>query len=98
MAPRAPDGPRPPRPLTIAISALGGQGGAVLTDWIVKAAECSGYVAQATSVPGVAQRTGATIYYIELFPAPALRYRGRWALWLCVSCASSGVLHDHLRM
>jgi indolepyruvate ferredoxin oxidoreductase beta subunit len=61
------------RPLTIAISALGGQGGAVLADWIVKAAEASGYIAQATSVPGVAQRTGTTIYYLELFPAPALR-------------------------
>jgi len=61
------------RPLTIAISALGGQGGAVLSDWIVRAAEASGYIAQATSVPGVAQRTGTTIYYLELFPAPALR-------------------------
>src|SRR6185369_2798210 len=29
------------------------------------------YVAQGTSVPGVAQRTGATIYYIELFPKSA---------------------------
>lgn len=61
------------RPLTIAISALGGQGGAVLSDWIVRAAEASGYIAQATSVPGVAQRTGTTIYYLELFPAPGLR-------------------------
>jgi indolepyruvate ferredoxin oxidoreductase beta subunit len=61
------------RPLTIAISALGGQGGAVLSDWIVRAAEASGYIAQATSVPGVAQRTGTTIYYLELFPALALR-------------------------
>lgn len=61
------------RPFTIAISALGGQGGGVLADWIVAAAERSGFTAQATSVPGVAQRTGATIYYLELFPAPARR-------------------------
>jgi indolepyruvate ferredoxin oxidoreductase beta subunit len=61
------------RPFTIAISALGGQGGGVLADWIVGAAERSGFTVQATSVPGVAQRTGATIYYLELFPAPARR-------------------------
>lgn len=48
---------------------MGGEGGGVLSDWIVELAESNGYSAQATSVPGVAQRTGATIYYIELFPA-----------------------------
>ena len=56
------------RPITIAIVALGGEGGGVLADWIVDLAEHGGYLAQATSVPGVAQRTGATIYYVELFP------------------------------
>jgi indolepyruvate ferredoxin oxidoreductase beta subunit len=61
------------RPITLAISALGGQGGAVLTDWIIAAAERCGHLAQATSVPGVAQRTGATLYYLELFPQPARR-------------------------
>ncbi len=61
------------RPITLAISALGGQGGGVLADWIVAVAERSGHLAQATSVPGVAQRTGATIYYLELFPQPARR-------------------------
>ena len=30
--------------------------------------EHAGYIAQMTSVPGVAQRTGATNYYVELFP------------------------------
>ncbi len=55
------------RPITIAILAMGGQGGGVLVDWIVDLAEHNGYLAQATSVAGVAQRTGATIYYIELF-------------------------------
>lgn len=57
--------------ITIAILALGGQGGGVLADWIVALAEAAGFVAQATSVPGVAQRTGSTVYYVELFPAGA---------------------------
>lgn len=55
------------RPITIAILAMGGQGGGVLVDWIVDLAEHNGYLAQATSVAGVAQRTGATVYYLELF-------------------------------
>lgn len=56
------------RPLSIAVLAMGGQGGGVLTDWIVAMAELAGWVAQSTSVPGVAQRTGATIYYVEMLP------------------------------
>ena len=67
--------------INIAVTAMGGQGGGVLADWIVNMAESSGWIAQTTSVPGVAQRTGATIYYLELFqpaggqadaPAPIL--------------------------
>jgi indolepyruvate ferredoxin oxidoreductase beta subunit len=64
-----------PKLITIAVLAMGGEGGGVLSDWIVDLAEHSGYYAQTTSVPGVAQRTGATIYYIEIFPegqAPVL--------------------------
>jgi indolepyruvate ferredoxin oxidoreductase beta subunit len=56
-------------PIKIAILAMGGEGGGVLADWIVDLAEHNGFLAQSTSVPGVAQRTGATIYYVELFPA-----------------------------
>src|SRR4029077_17608603 len=56
------------KPLSIAILAMGGQGGGVLTAWIVDTAESEGCVAQSPSVPGVAQRTGATIYYIEALP------------------------------
>ncbi len=48
--------------------AMGGQGGGVLADWVVALAEAQGWAAQSTSVPGVAQRTGATIYYIEMAP------------------------------
>ncbi len=55
--------------LTVAIMAMGGQGGGVLCDWLTTVAEASGYVAQSTSVPGVAQRTGATIYYVEMMKA-----------------------------
>ena len=58
------------RPLRIAIAALGGQGGGVLADWIVEVAERYGWLVQATSVPGVAQRTGTTVYYIETCPPP----------------------------
>jgi indolepyruvate ferredoxin oxidoreductase beta subunit len=54
------------KPISLAILAMGGQGGGVLADWIVALAETSGWYAQSTSVPGVAQRTGATIYYIEM--------------------------------
>ena len=56
------------RPITIAIMAMGGQGGGVLADWIVQLGERNGFHAQSTSVPGVAQRTGATVYYLEFFP------------------------------
>lgn len=52
----------------MAILAMGGEGGGVLADWTVAVAEAAGYYAQNTSVPGVAQRTGATVYYVELFP------------------------------
>jgi indolepyruvate ferredoxin oxidoreductase, beta subunit len=39
--------------------------------------EASGYVVQSTSVPGVAQRTGATIYYLEFFPRAIAAAAGR---------------------
>jgi indolepyruvate ferredoxin oxidoreductase beta subunit len=56
------------RPITIAILAIGGQGGGVITDWLIALGERNGWYVQATSVPGVAQRTGATLYYIEMIP------------------------------
>lgn len=65
------------RPLRLAIAALGGQGGGVLTDWLVEIAESADYIVQSTSVPGVAQRTGATIYYLELLPRAAATRMGR---------------------
>jgi indolepyruvate ferredoxin oxidoreductase beta subunit len=67
LAPRAPDA-RLDGILKLAILAVGGQGGGVLTSWIEALARAQGYACQATSVAGVAQRTGATIYYIEMTP------------------------------
>ncbi|PPR09765.1 MAG: hypothetical protein CFH41_02148 [Alphaproteobacteria bacterium MarineAlpha11_Bin1] len=60
----------PERPISMVIGALGGEGGGVLTTWIVRAAEICRFPTQSTSIPGVAQRTGATTYYVEIFPAP----------------------------
>lgn len=66
-----------PRPITLLIAALGGEGGGVLTGWIVAAAEQAGFPVQSTSIPGVAQRTGATTYYIEIFPVKAADLGGK---------------------
>ncbi len=65
------------RPITILIAALGGEGGGVLSGWIVSAAENLGLPVQSTSIPGVAQRTGATTYYIEIWPEPWSALGGR---------------------
>ena len=65
------DTPQPQGIISLAILAMGGEGGGVLADWLVDLAEQNGHWAQTTSVPGVAQRTGATIYYIEMYPQSA---------------------------
>src|SRR5690606_527253 len=57
--------------------ALGGEGGGVLAEWLVRTATRCGYAAQSTSIPGVAQRTGATTYYFEMFPVPLAQLEGR---------------------
>jgi len=54
--------------IKLAVMAVGGQGGGVLSSWIEAVARANGYAVQATSVAGVAQRTGATIYYLEMAP------------------------------
>jgi indolepyruvate ferredoxin oxidoreductase beta subunit len=58
------------QPISILLCALGGEGGGVLAEWLADTARRAGYPAQATSIPGVAQRTGATTYYLEFFPVP----------------------------
>jgi indolepyruvate ferredoxin oxidoreductase beta subunit len=65
------------RPITVLIAALGGEGGGVLADWIIAAATAEDYPVQSTSIPGVAQRTGATTYYIELYPVHTALLGGR---------------------
>ena len=65
------------RPITILVCALGGEGGGVLSEWLFAAATLAGHSAQSTSIPGVAQRTGATTYYIEVFPRPDAELGGR---------------------
>jgi len=67
----------PERPVTILIAALGGEGGGVLADWIIAAATTRDYPVQSTSIPGVAQRTGATTYYVEIYPAKLSDLEGR---------------------
>ncbi len=54
--------------IKLAVLAVGGQGGGVLTNWIADLATRCDYAVQMTSVAGVAQRTGATIYYVEMAP------------------------------
>ena len=63
--------------ISVLLCALGGEGGGVLADWLVDAAHHAGYPVQATSVPGVAQRTGATTYYLEVFPAHQSTLKGQ---------------------
>jgi indolepyruvate ferredoxin oxidoreductase beta subunit len=66
-----------PTPIKLLIAALGGEGGGVLTSWIVSAAAEAGFPVQSTSIPGVAQRTGATTYYVEMLPVPAAQLDGK---------------------
>lgn len=56
------------RPITLLLCALGGEGGGVLSKWLYEVAVRCGHSAQSTSIPGVAQRTGATTYYVEICP------------------------------
>ncbi|MBX6369172.1 MAG: indolepyruvate oxidoreductase subunit beta family protein [Rhodospirillales bacterium] len=65
------------RPVTILVAALGGEGGGVLADWLVEAAMSAGFPVQSTSIPGVAQRTGATTYYVEIYPETHAALGGR---------------------
>ncbi len=65
------------RAITVLIAALGGEGGGLLAEWLVETAVQAGYPAQSTSIPGVAQRTGATTYYVEIYPEPVSALAGR---------------------
>ena len=65
------------RSINILVCALGGEGGGVLAEWLVDIARECGHSVQSTSIPGVAQRTGATTYYIEIFARPDAELDGR---------------------
>src|SRR5262245_62705994 len=62
------------RPIRLLIAALGGEGGGVLASWLHAAAIGAGHFVQGTYIPGVAQRTGATTYYLELVPDAGARH------------------------
>ena len=62
------------RHIRLLIAALGGEGGGVLASWLHHAAIASGHFVQGTYIPGVAQRTGATTYYLELVPGAGARH------------------------
>lgn len=63
---------RTPPTFCLLVAALGGEGGGVLADWLVACARSAGLPVQTTSVPGVAQRTGSTSYYLEMRREPLL--------------------------
>src|SRR3984893_5267934 len=65
------------RPIKLTIAVLGGQGGGDLAEWIIEIGEAGGYIAQSPSVAGVAQRAGATIYYLEFVPRTLAEQAGR---------------------
>jgi len=68
-------------PIGLLIAAMGGEGGGVLRQWLVDAAMAHGYAVQSTSIPGVAQRTGATTYYIEMQPLSEDQHRPVMSLY-----------------
>jgi len=65
------------QPISLLICALGGEGGGLLSEWLMHTARLSGFPAQSTSIPGVAQRTGATTYYIEVLPTRLSQLQGK---------------------
>jgi Pyruvate/2-oxoacid:ferredoxin oxidoreductase gamma subunit len=68
-----------PAPIKVLIAALGGEGGGVLASWLHAGAIAAGHFVQGTSIPGVAQRTGATTYYLEIVPGTGARHSSEGA-------------------
>lgn len=56
--------------IKIMVPAVGGQGGGVLTEWLVQAFFLQDYDVQGISLPGLSQRGGSTVYYLEAHPKP----------------------------
>ena len=81
----------PNAPIKILVAALGGEGGGVLASWLQSAAIADGHFIHGTSVPGVAQRTGATTYYMEIVPGGGARHAGTRAPVLALNAAPGEV-------
>ncbi len=79
-------------PIKVLIAALGGEGGGVLASWLHAGAIASGHFVQGTSVPGVAQRTGATTYYLEIYPAKWDALGARRPVLALTATATPGIL------
>ncbi|MGI9553575.1 MAG: 2-oxoacid:acceptor oxidoreductase family protein, partial [Thermodesulfobacteriota bacterium] len=54
--------------IKILIPAVGGQGGGVLAEWLIQAFQLENFDVQGISLPGLSQRGGSTIYYMEAYP------------------------------
>jgi len=53
---------------------------------------------QSTSIPGVAQRTGATTYYVEIYPAKNSELGGRRPVMTLTPAPSYCGRHGRLRI
>ena len=69
--------PQRTRPISIAILAMGGEGGGVLADWIIDLAESNHYLAQLTSVPGSRSAPGRRSTIWRIYPHAAIAEAGR---------------------
>lgn len=57
-------------PITLLIAAVGGQGGQLFAQWLFDAAREAGFAPVGVGLPGLSQREGATVYYLEFFARP----------------------------
>jgi indolepyruvate ferredoxin oxidoreductase beta subunit len=57
-------------PITVLVAAVGGQGGQLFSQWLFDAAKIAGFAPVGVGLPGLSQREGATVYYLEFFARP----------------------------
>ncbi|MCX7642785.1 MAG: indolepyruvate oxidoreductase subunit beta family protein [Armatimonadetes bacterium] len=57
-------------PITVLVAAVGGQGGQLFSQWLFDAAKEAGFYPTGVGLPGLSQREGATVYYLEFFAEP----------------------------
>lgn len=57
-------------PITVLVAAVGGQGGQLFSQWLFDAAKEAGFFPVGVGLPGLSQREGATVYYLEFFARP----------------------------